>query len=221
MISVFQLFTFTASWLLIDTLEKVFEEFIISVLPIYHQNLLNTRNLRNYVSNVGCLINALYCTLFSLHAMYFGWSLPLPSLVYFLYDFYKGCTPTMALHHVLALMLICFVTYQDEEETSVVAPYVLFSEFSTVFLAIGGIIHGAQGLPRNNLAVQEKLLLHRIKNIFYLTFIVTRMVILPYAIVVMMHNPGSRHYIAMSMLGTLQLMNIIWFTKIFKKLTGN
>lgn len=213
----FELFLNTAgAWLLYDTTEYVLGNVIQNAMPGFFARLVQTKTLRLYTSSAPALLHSIACTAWALYYIcYGGWSVPYFSITYFVYDSVRGCTSSMLFHHVVASIMIFMSNTSVTDLPSMVAPYVLFTELSTIPLNMGVILCGPnKENQRLNLSQEEQDFKFWIKNSFFFTFMTTRMILLPYVI---MWVFNEREFPGVFVLLVLQGMNIKWFFKMSKK----
>lgn len=210
------LFYAAGTWLLYDTTECVLLRFIQDVMPGFFLRLGQNKTLRLYTSSAPALLHSVACTAWALYYLYYGgWSVPYFSITYFVYDSARGCTNSMMFHHIVAGTMIFMSNTPVTDIPSIVAPYVLLTELSTIPLNMGVILCGPnKENQRQNLSKWELDCKFWIKNSFFFTFMVTRMVLLPYVI---MWVFIEREFPALFILLVLQGMNVKWFFKMNKK----
>ena len=144
--------------------------------PHYFLTLRSLLKLDEYASHTTGLSNAVFSTIYAICCIvgFTEWKMPAACIAYFLYDM-KTARPTHVAHHLLGLFLIFF-----SEMEPVLAPYLLLTEFSTIFLCLRGQLKGVKGVPRT-MRVSEKKLVKLYDKAFFASFIITRLIILPYA----------------------------------------
>lgn len=209
---IFEAFQFAGAWLVYDTAEHTLNNFIVGVMPNYSRQLHERGLLRTYTSAAPSLINSVACTAWSLISIALGeYTIPYFSFAYFAYDTARGCTREMMIHHGIAAFLISISTH--DESTSTVAPHVLLTECSTIFLNMLVILCGpTKSSQRLNLTASEMRTKSALKTLFASSFILTRMGVLPFA----MHWIWNKNKYTFAALLPLQLLNVYWFLKLVK-----
>lgn len=204
------------AWLVVDSAETMFHNFLVSAMPEYSKALVSRGVMRQYTSNAPSFVNALACTMVSLWDIYRGaWSNPLFPVVYFAYDALRGIDRNMRIHHLVGGVLLVMSGYLPSEVSATAGPWLLLSELSTCFLCIACVIKGHNKRPRINVTPFERTVLAKARAAFILSFGLTRMLLQPLVLLFLM-NAGS---LAAPPVMVLQAFNSYWFYLLLKKYT--
>lgn len=190
-----------------------FERMLKDSLPVYHINLKRAGLLEEYVMNAPALCNALWSTIFAVYCIIRGtWSTPYMPFVYFAMDGFYTNSWTMRFHHLIGIVLLSMGNGHP-----FLAPFVLFTECSTIYLCCKCMIKGHHKMPRKNLSPQEKSDIDWLSWQFRVVFVLSRLVILPCAMSLSNLDGAPR-----AVLCSLLAINYYWFFKgVMKKFLAN
>lgn len=208
----FKVFEFVVWWLALDLAETKFDSFVRFTMPNYRERLKKSGDLRRYLSNAPGLLNSSVCSLLAFAQIYSGgWSSPMVLIAYCCYDTVRGCRQIMVFHHLVALMLLKVSHMSDVGKE--VAPYILVSELSTVPLCLLCILRGTKKCPRTLTVAWEKEWVQSLKEIFFVLFLGTR-IIIPLNPLLYVYNFYPQ---GLLVLAPLVMLNYYWFTQMVTK----
>lgn len=201
------LFNFTV----LHVSEQVFHNFIQNSMPIYCNYLYESRSLRFYTSNIPALINSSWCSVYGLYCWFFQvWDKPILPIAYFIHDIFSGCKSEMVFHHIAGTVLIMISTPEHNK----IAPVILLTEVSTIFLCLSSILNGPPSCRRTLIQI-EKIKLRNFKICFIGTFFIFRLILFPLQY---FKNFNELKMTENILLAALTLQNITWFFKIINKI---
>lgn len=198
-------------WLAFDAAETLFSNVVSEMLPNYKKRLSESGDTRQYMGNAPALINSIVCTGISVNNIYSKtWSYPIPLVTYCIYDSVRGTTRTMNIHHSLALFLV-FLSNMNKHSRAV-APYFLFTELSTIFLCLLGIIRGASTSPRSLTVQWEREYAEVLKELFVASFLGCRII----APLPCLYYLFENDWLALLFALPLFFMNVHWLSKLHR-----
>ncbi len=207
----YYILSFLFNFSLLELSEQYFHNFIQNSMPIYCNFLSEARLLRFYTSNIPALINSSWCTIYGLYCWFFQvWDKPILPIAYFIHDIFHGCKFEMVFHHTAATVLILISTPEHYK----IAPIILFTEASTIFLCLASILNGPPGCRRTLIDI-EKIKLRNFKTCFVVTFFICRLILFPLQ---HLKNFNELKIMENLLLTALTVQNITWFFKIIKKI---
>lgn len=176
--------------------EWVFFVLLSRALPNYTANLARRGLLKSYLTNASSLLNAVVCTWHAGFCISTGaWEAPPVLVAHMLYDGARTTSWMYRFHHAFVLVLLYISEWNRR-----VAPWVLMTELSSVFFALGRIIGGHAKLPRTPAYMHrhEKRALRVCDAAFRVTFVLTRLIMLPFLC--------TRHPVLLPLVA----LNVVW-----------
>jgi hypothetical protein len=201
---------FFFNFMFLNISEHMFKNFVEKAMPIYTNYLRDRGLFRFYTSNLPAFINASWCTIYGVYGFIFKtWDLPTLAVAYFVYDLIRGCRKQMVLHHIAGIVLLLI----SKAEHYKVAPVILMSEVSTIFLCLSSVLSGPVEC-RRTLLQEEKVKLRNFKIAFITTFFIFRIILAP---IVHFKHCSELKMVENIVLLYLTIQNMVWFLKIIIK----
>ena len=201
---------FVSNFHFLSKVDQWFKTFVKDEMPVYASRLSNEQ-FQRYTSNVPALVNASWCSFYALSSLLMGnFSMPTMPLAYFVYDFLRGCSSTMAVHHLVGFsLLVAFSDFPIKRCSSLV----LLIELSTVFLCLLNILKGERNNPRT-LSNDEIRTSKQLETAFVVSFFLFRILFFP---AVVMYGFSFLNWFLFVLLLFLYWMNLCWLKIIVEK----
>jgi hypothetical protein len=178
-------------------------------MPNYYARLVRKKELRQYTSNAPALLNSTLCSIMAVFQISLQvWSVPVVLVAYCIYDSVRGCQPIMVFHHMFTLLLLHLSTLNGYAEN--VAPYILFSELSTVPLCALCMMRGTRNCPRTISIEWEQNWVRALKEVFLVFFMGVRIIIPIMPLVYLYQNFIKGFFVLIPLVA----LNHFWFFKI-------
>ena len=147
---------------------------------------------REYVSQYPSIVHAIIASCHAIYCIHYDQPFVAnSSLAYFLYDFISICVQPgesfdpMLIHHLIAVWLIHYMKgFPENDPINKAAPYLLLSEFSTIFLCLSILFRGPVKLEERFIKrynTSKSLFLSKVSFIFFsIYFFLFRIFLMPY-----------------------------------------